>query len=155
MPVGMMKFGSPGDDSDPLETTSQRLEYFDAIRQISEQKEDWGRQCYERAREFPGLNLVWTEENFNRLQRAIDSGRRKLPKRPFDAWLVIDMRLGLSEEMKEHGWQEIANHFSSPWKRMTPRQAKYAYDTALTFLKSHLIKTLVPEKFLFADKSVA
>jgi len=156
MAVGRMKFES-GEETQHLETTTQRLEYLDALRQYSEEQEQWARQCYERARVFPGLNLMWTAENFDRLQEAIESGRRQLPLHPFDVWRVIDMRLGLSEGMEEHSWKDLASSVSRPWDHVTvtARQAKYAYDSGLKFLKVHLMRTLVPdtEKILSPTKS--
>lgn len=142
--VGKMKLYD--DEDTKLEQTSQKLEFLDQQRVLAEQDEQWAAECYERARTFPGIDLVWTAKNFERLQEAIEDGKRDLPSTPIDQWRVIDMRLGLSEGMKEHGWQEIADVIAPSWKPIPEHQVRRAYHAGLAFLKTHLIKTLVPDK---------
>jgi hypothetical protein len=142
MAVSQMNFP----DGPDLETTSQRLAFLDNQRVQTLADERWAQECYERARVFPGLDLVWNAKNFERLQAAIDEGKRDLPSTPINVWRVIDMRLGLSEGMPEHGWQEIADTISPSWKPIPEHQVRRTFIWGLAFLREHLVKTLVPQK---------
>jgi hypothetical protein len=136
--VGKMSLDGPD-----FETVTQRLDYLDEPRARAKERAQWAAECYERARTFPGIDLVWNAKNFERIQDAINEGKRELPS---DQWRIIDMRLGLSEGMGEHGWVEISDHFSDAGKNIPEHQVRRSYHAGLAFLKAHLIKTLLPEK---------
>jgi hypothetical protein len=141
MAVGGMDFKD--DDGNAIEGTTGKLEHLDGLNQLAELDEKYRRECYLKAHTLPGLDLLWNDANFRRLQLAIDDGKRLLPKNPCDVWLLIDMRLGLSEGMAEYGWQEIADQLSPPWDKLSPRRCRDLYDRALGLLRDHIIRSLV------------
>jgi hypothetical protein len=144
MPVGWMEFSDDENVADDkTETTSQRIEALDGMIQVQEEKQKWANACYERARVFPGIGLLWTEKNLNRLQIVLDEAKKLLATKPYSLWMVINMRLGLSEGMIEHKWEDIAEQVST-WKPLTVRQVKYAYEQGLRSMKAHLVNTLMP-----------
>jgi hypothetical protein len=129
-----------------LEKTSWKLEFLDQQRVQREEAARWANECYERARTFPGLNLVWNAKNFERLQEAIDEARRELPSTPVDYWRVIDMRLGYSKGMREFGWQEIADTLSPSWKPIGEWRVRRVYNEALALMRDSLVEKLLPQK---------
>lgn len=90
------------------------------------------------------MNLVWNEKSFLRLQEALDEARRELPSQPVSYWRVVDMRLGYSQGMGEHGWQEIADHVSPPWKPISERTIRRIYQDALDRMRVSMVKKLLP-----------
>jgi hypothetical protein len=142
MAVGGMN-GFIDDEGNTIESTTGKLEYLDGLNKIEELDEKYRYKCYLKARTLPGLGLLWTDENFRRLRLAIDEGKRLLPKKPCDVWLLIDMRLGLSEGMEEYGWQEIADRLSPTWDKLSPRRCRDLYDCGLGSLRNHIILALV------------
>lgn len=151
MSVGKMSFENIEND-DLAETTSQKLEYLDGMVQVQQEKQHWADACYERARVFPGIGLLWTEKNLNRLQIVLDEAKRLLPTKTFSHWIVINMRLGLSEGMQEHTWEEIAEQVTT-FKEITERMVRYAYNEGLKSIKAHLINSLMPDKKLTNEES--
>jgi hypothetical protein len=140
MAVGWMN-GFIDGEGNAIEGTTEKLGYLDGLNQLAELDEKYRR--YLKARELPGLRLLWTDHNFRRLQLAIDEGKRLLPKTPCDVYLLIDMRLGLSEGMAEYGWQEIADQLSPSWDKLSPRRCRDLYDRGLALLRDHIIRALV------------
>jgi len=136
-----------------LETSSQRLTFLDNKRTQRELDREWMEQCYERARTFPGLNLVWNTKNFQRLQEALDEARCELPSTPVDYWRVVDMRLGYSKGMREHAWQEIADTVAPSWKPVKEWQVRRMYQDALALMRDSLVEKLLPQKNVFPIKS--
>jgi hypothetical protein len=141
-PVGKMKLYD--ENGGKLETSTQKLEFLDQQRVRDEEQEQWAADCYERSRTFPALNLVWTERNFQRLQEAIDDARKELPTTPVSWWMVLDMRLGYSQGMGEHGWQEIASTLSPPWKPISERAVRRIHQAALDQMRISLVNKLLP-----------
>ena len=141
-PVGKMKMRD--EDGGKLETTTEKLEFLNQQRVRDEEQAAWAAECYERARTFPALNLVWNEKSFLRLQEALDEARRELPSQPVSYWRVVDMRLGYSQGMGEHGWQEIADHVSPPWKPISERTIRRIYQDALDRMRVSMVKKLLP-----------
>jgi hypothetical protein len=136
-------------DVPELETSTQRLDFLTNKHEKKEMYAAWVGECYERVRIFPGIGLMWTAKNLKRLQEAIEEGKRDLPSQH---WRIIDMRLGLSEGMKEHKWTEIADIISPSWKPIPEHQVRRAYHAGLDFLREHLVKTLMPENIFNSNK---
>ncbi len=142
--VSQMSF--PGDNTNKELETSERLEVLDAETEIQKEKQAWANAYYQRAHVFPGIGLLWTAANLNRLQIILDEAKRALPTKPFSVWMVINMRLGLGEDMREHSWQEITENVPPAWKNITERQVRYAYQEGLKSIKAHLINSRCPIK---------
>ncbi len=161
--VGQMNFGSGDEDF----SVSSRLDYLHGISRfgtnqdsggtsdsstgvagdsvlVSEEQIEWAAYCYERVRVFPGIKLLWTDENLKRLRIVLDEAKAILPTKPFSVWLIIDMKIGFSQGMTQYTWEEIAKQVSSSWKPVTERQVRYAYDQGLAVMKAHLISKLLP-----------
>jgi hypothetical protein len=161
--VGQMNFGSGDEDF----SVSSRLDYLHGIRRfgtnqdiggtpdsstgvasdsvlVSEEQIEWAACCYQRVRVFPGIKLLWTDENLKRLRVVLDEAKAILPTKPFSVWLIIDMKIGFSQGMTQYTWEEIAKQVSSSWKPVTERQVRYAYDQGLAAMKAHLISKLLP-----------
>jgi hypothetical protein len=138
-PVGKMDLGS--DEGEPIETTTQKLDYLDGLLRTEEMNEKWRRQCYEGVRTFPGIDVVWNEENFQLLKDAIEEAKLALPTYPINVWTVIDMRLGLSGP--DFFWTDIAKMFSK-LEPISPKQVSRTYDAGLGVIREHLLRMLVP-----------
>jgi hypothetical protein len=138
-------------DIPEMETSFQRLDFLDNPRVQRELDREWMESCYERARTFPGLNLVWNAKNFDRLQEAIDEARRELPTEPINYWFVVDMRLGYSKGMGEHGWQEIADTLAPSWKRIGEWQVRRIYSAALARMRDSLVQKLLPQNIFIPN----
>jgi hypothetical protein len=170
--VGQMNFGSEKSNDKDFSVTS-RLDYLDGKMRFGvdqdsgwtsdsstgacvegwvadnsafagRSQDEWAQLCYERARTIPGIGLLWNKENWTRLHVALDEAKKLLPIKPFSVWLVIDMRIGFSQGMKQQTWAAIAEQVSPSWKRVTERQVRYAYDQGLATMKAHLLSMLMP-----------
>jgi len=115
---------------------------FNSVKMTRKVYDAWAERCYERVRVFPGIKLLWTDENLNRLRMVLDEAKKLLPTRPFSHWIVISMKIGY--DMPAHTWSQIAEQVSPSWKRLTERQVQYAYNEGLKMMKTHLLSKLLP-----------
>lgn len=130
------------DNDDNKVSNEERLDNLNARSNLSQ---EWAQECYERARIFPGVNLLWTQENLQRLRIVLDEAQRRLPTYPFSASMAIKLHIGFYPETGKYTFEDVARWASEGGKIVTPRQARYAIQNGLNDMKRHLLRTLVPD----------
>jgi hypothetical protein len=155
--VSQMSFGGSEDGNRNIDpTTSQRLGWLEmeGFKPIWSDPNDfgpdpeawspWSKQSYERIRTIPGINLLWTAENFRRVQIFLDEAKALLPTRPFSVWSVINLHFGINEGQSKLTWEVIAAELSPSWKPLTARQVRYACQEGLKQMRVYLLQKLLP-----------
>jgi hypothetical protein len=141
--VSQLKFGNRYPDGDGNEATDE--ECLDTIVVEKKLSQEWAQECYERARILPGVNLLWTQENLQRLRITLDEAQRRLPTYPFSVSMAIKLHIGFFPETGKYTFEDVARWASEGGKIITPRQARYAIQNGLDDMKRHLLQTLVPD----------
>jgi hypothetical protein len=98
--------------------------------------------AYKRMREFPGIHLLWNDQNRNLLFNAIQDFAEMYP----DFFNVIDLRLAFirnlqktaengenADNVKGFSWPEIAGKLN-----INERQARYKYTEGCRLMRSYL-----------------
>lgn len=97
----------------------------------------------EEIRYFPGVNLVWTESNFDKLKILLAEALDKLARYPFDLSIAIKFKVGFYTEKMTT--EEIAEWASDArGVKITPRQVSYAIDKGLLQMRAHLESSFAP-----------
>jgi hypothetical protein len=106
-------------------------------------------RAYNRMREFPGIHLLWNDQNFNRLCDAIADFADQNP----DVWNVIDLRIAFTrslDEIQENGEENATEVKGLSWPKIAKklnineRQARYKYTQGCRLLRDYILKTLLP-----------
>jgi hypothetical protein len=134
-----------------LDTDSARLEYIDTKKQAAEAALD--RALFEREsyRYFPGVTLLWTEENIRRLMNLVSEAMSKLPHGDFSWSILIKLRSeafgGSSRGFngKPQTWPELAEWASDcQGKKVSEKAVRYAFEKGTALIRAHILKHLTP-----------
>jgi|GEM_PF-6220950 len=157
--VSQLKFPEEGGeegDKDSFETNGQRLQQIEApsITDFALEDKIIGDDS---VRYFPGVKLLWTRKNVQRLIDLAREGMNFLPERPLPVSDIIEMRAGSSKKFgaAPWTWEEIANFYSpAGGRQVSVRQVSYAFSTGAASVRRHILRSLTPVLGEIMDRKV-
>jgi hypothetical protein len=99
---------------------------------------------------LPGVRLLWTPENMERLMDKAKEGLEKLPKEPFDWSVIIKLRAnayGLRGDRVNHfTWRDLARRATDMrGANVTEKAVRHAFVAGTAQVRAHILKHLTPD----------
>jgi len=135
-------------------SASDKLEWLDGYQQVGRKgnKAALEEALYqsEITRRFPGVELLWTPENIQRLVDLAKDAMARLPKEPFDHSVMISFRSnaygGKHDRSRGWTWRELAKWASGcQGRNVTDKQIRWAFERGTAEVRNHILGFLTPD----------